>query len=170
LSDDTSIFEVRNSKTRETAQALVAAAQFMARDSLMTASVGIGVGVIIRRANQVLLGRRLSAPGAGTWQFPGGKLDFGEDIEACAARETLEEAGIVVCPVARGPYTSDLFTAAGPHYVTLFVIADYVSGEPRAMEPTKCEGWSWHEWAAMPRPLFLPIENLLKQNFSPFSF
>jgi 8-oxo-dGTP diphosphatase len=136
----------------------------------MTSSVGIGVGVIIRRNNLVLLGRRLSAPGAGTWQFPGGKLDFGEDIEACAARETREEAGLVVRAVARGPYTSDVFAASGPHYVTLFVIADYVSGEPRAMEPAKCEGWSWHAWDALPRPLFLPIENLLKQNFSPFTF
>jgi 8-oxo-dGTP diphosphatase len=135
----------------------------------MTSSVGIGVGVIIRRDKKVLLGRRLSPPGAGTWQFPGGKLDFGEEIEACAARETLEEAGIVVRPIARGPYTSDLFAPSGPHYVTLFVIADYVSGEPRAMEPTKCDGWSWHAWDALPRPLFLPIENLRKTGFSPFS-
>jgi 8-oxo-dGTP diphosphatase len=136
----------------------------------MTGSVGIGVGVIVRHNNHVLLGRRLAPPGANTWQFPGGKLEFGESIEACAARETLEEAGIVIRPIARGPFTSDVFSAQGPHYVTLFVVADLASGEPRALEPTKCEGWEWHEWDALPRPLFLPIENLLKLNFSPFHF
>jgi 8-oxo-dGTP diphosphatase len=36
------------------------------------------------------------------------------------------------------------------------------------MEPEKCEGWEWFEWDQLPRPLFLPIENLLKQSFDPF--
>lgn len=134
----------------------------------MTTQVGIGVGVIVRSADRVLLGRRLAPPGTQTWQFPGGKLEFGERVEDCAAREALEEAGIVIKPVRRGPFTSDVFSPEGPHYVTLFVVADLVSGEPRALEPTKCEGWSWHAWNALPRPLFLPIENLLKAGFSPF--
>jgi len=134
----------------------------------MEKQVGIGVGVIVRHKSRVLLGRRLAPPGANTWQFPGGKLEFGESVEDCAARETLEEAGIVIRPVARGPFTSDVFAPSGPHYVTLFVIADLISGEPRALEPTKCEAWSWRDWHALPRPLFLPIENLLKTGFSPF--
>lgn len=134
----------------------------------MNRSVGIGIGVIVRDKKRVLLGRRLAPPGANTWQFPGGKLEFGESIEDCAAREALEEAGIVIRPVARGPFTSDVFSEQGPHYVTLFVIADLVSGEPRAFEPTKCAGWEWHAWSSLPRPLFLPIENLLKTGFSPF--
>ncbi len=80
--------------------------------------VGIGVYVILRHEGRVLLGRRLTPPGAHTWQFPGGKLEFGETIEACAARETLEEAGIVVGQLVRGPYTSDVFGPGEPHDVT----------------------------------------------------
>lgn len=130
-------------------------------------SVGIGVGVIVRHEGRVLLGRRLSPPGVGTWQFPGGKLEVGESVEACAAREALEEAGIVIRPVARGPYTNDVFGPGEPHYVTLFVVTDLVSGTPETREPTKCEGWSWHQWHALPRPLFLPIENLLAAGWAP---
>lgn len=129
--------------------------------------VGIGVGVIVRHEGRVLLGRRLVPPGADTWQFPGGKLEFGESVEDCAARETLEEAGIVIGNCRRGPYTNDIFGPGAPHYVTLFVIADLLSGTPAALEPTKCAAWSWHRWDALPRPLFLPIENLLATGFSP---
>jgi 8-oxo-dGTP diphosphatase len=131
-------------------------------------TVGVGVGVIVRHEGRVLLGRRLAPPGAQTWQFPGGKLEVGEGVEACAARETLEEAGIVIGRFARGPYTSDVFGPGEPHYVTLFVVADLVSGVPVVCEPTKCADWSWHDWNALPRPLFLPIEHLLETGFSPF--
>jgi 8-oxo-dGTP diphosphatase len=128
--------------------------------------VGIGVGVIVRHEGRVLLGRRLAPPGANTWQFPGGKLEFGETVEACAARETLEEAGIVIGDLARGPYTSDVFGRDEAHYVTLFVVAALISGVPEVREPTKCTHWSWYRWGALPRPLFQPIESLLATGFS----
>lgn len=125
------------------------------------------MGVIVRHQGRVLLGRRLAPPGAQTWQFPGGKLEFGESVEDCAARETLEEAGIVIGNLARGPFTSDVFGPGEPHYVTLFVVAELISGEPTVCEPTKCADWSWHRWNALPRPLFQPIESLLAAGFSP---
>jgi len=27
------------------------------------------------------------------------------------------------------------------------------------------EGWGWHDWQALPQPLFLPLQNLLLQGF-----
>jgi 8-oxo-dGTP diphosphatase len=37
------------------------------------------------------------------------------------------------------------------------------------MEPEKLEKWEWFKWENLPSPLFLPIKNLKKQNFYPFS-
>jgi mutator protein MutT len=126
----------------------------------------IGVAVIVVRQGRVLLGKRINAHGAGTWQFPGGHLEYGETIEACARRELMEEAGLSIGSLRLGPFTNDFFEAEKKHYVTLFVIADQTTGDPVVREPEKCERWDWFPWAQLPRPRFLPIVNLLKQNFT----
>src|SRR5262249_45475485 len=53
-----------------------------------------GVGVVVLRDSRVLLGRRLSPHGYGTWSFPGGKPLPGESAHECALRELSEETGI----------------------------------------------------------------------------
>ena len=126
----------------------------------------IGVAVIVVRQGRVLLGKRKNSHGAGTWQFPGGHLEYGESIEACARRELMEEAGLTIEDMRYGPFTNDFFEAEKKHYVTLFVIADRTTGEPAVREPDKCERWNWFTWAQLPKPRFLPIVNLLKQNFT----
>jgi 8-oxo-dGTP diphosphatase len=128
----------------------------------------IGVGVIVRAGKRVLLGLRKNAHGMGTWSFPGGHLEYGEDVETCAVREVREETGTSITVVRRGPYTNDVFPEEQKHYVTLFVVADLVAGEVEVQEPEQCERWEWFEWSGLPHPLFLPIENLLKTGFDPF--
>jgi len=54
-----------------------------------------GMGAIIFKADSVLLVRRLHPPRAGEWTIPGGKQELGETIEQTAARELMEETGIV---------------------------------------------------------------------------
>lgn len=127
----------------------------------------IGVAAIVRKGDKVLLGRRKNAHGDGTWQFPGGHLEFNESIKGCARREVFEETGIKIKNLRKGPYTNDIFEKEGRHYVTLFVICDYASGTERVKEPHKCHEWSWFEWNHLPEPSFLPILNLKKQHFSP---
>ena len=125
----------------------------------------IGVAVIVIKNGKVLLGRRKNAHGDGTWAFPGGHLEFCESIEACARREIFEETGVSITNLRYGPFTNDIFQKEGKHYVTLFVLADYESGEPRVKEPDKCEVWQWHPWPPPVKPHFLPVTNLLKQEF-----
>ncbi len=125
----------------------------------------IGVGVIIIKENKILLGKRKKSHGAGSWQFPGGHLEFQESIEDCARREVFEETALEIENIRFGPYTNDIFVQEQKHYVTLYVIADYKAGQLTVCEPEKCEKWDWFDWNLMPEPLFLPIQNLLKQKF-----
>lgn len=127
----------------------------------------VGVGIIVKKGGKVLLGKRKGSHGEGTWSFPGGHLDFGEELEECVRRELAEETGLTARNIRFGAVTNDLFRAEGKHYVTLFMVADHEAGEPKALEPDKCEKWEWFEWQKLPKPLFLTIENLLRQGFRP---
>ena len=84
-----------------------------------------------------------------------------------AIRETREELGIEIGEARPVAFTNDIFADEDKHYVTLFVQAKLKAGEPRIMEPDKIADIGWFAWDEMPRPLFLPIENLLKQRYRP---
>ena len=56
----------------------------------------VGVGAVIVEADRVVLIRRRYEPLAGQWSLPGGTLELGETLEQGAAREMLEETGLVV--------------------------------------------------------------------------
>jgi ADP-ribose pyrophosphatase YjhB (NUDIX family) len=118
-----------------------------------------GVGVLVVRDGNVLLGRRLSPHGYGTWSCPGGKPHAGETTVDCALRELAEETGLK----ARGPRVVfevvDGFPESRLVYRTRFVEVDAV-GSPSVCEPDKTEGWQWHPWSSLPAPLFAPVASL----------
>jgi len=135
----------------------------------MTERPKVGVGVIIIKDDKILLGKRKNAHGEGGWCYPGGHLEYGESWEACSRRETMEETGIAIKNIRFGGVTNDIFENEQKHYITICMVADFASGEVKLMESDKCEKWEWFEWDKLPRPLFLPTQNLLKQNFNPFN-
>ena len=127
----------------------------------------VGVGVLVLRAGRVLLGERRGSHGAGTWALPGGHLEFGETVAACASRETLEETGLRLGRVERAAWTEDRFEAEGRHYLTLFVSCADATGEPVVREPAKCVQWAWFCWTALQTPLFPPLQNLVASGYIP---
>ena len=129
--------------------------------------VGVGVGVIVLHQGLVLLGRRRGSHGAGTWSAPGGRLEYGEEIEACAARELKEETGLTASSIELGPYSNDLFPEVREQYITVFVVARGITGNPVNMEPEKCEGWAWFKWGSWPSPLFAPVKSILGIGWRP---
>lgn len=120
----------------------------------------IGVGVVVINDGKVLLGKRKGAHGVGDWSFAGGHLELKESVEECAKRELEEETGLKALSLKLGPWTEDVIEN-DKHYVTLFVFVNAFEGEPKLLEPNKCEGWKWFDWKNLPSPLFLPIKSLI---------
>ncbi len=99
----------------------------------------IGVAVIWNDAGQILIDRR--KPGGkmgGLWEFPGGKVEPGESIATCVAREVQEELGIQIA-VGESLMTID-------HDYTEFTLTLHVhhcrhlSGVPQTIE---CDEIRW---------------------------
>lgn len=126
----------------------------------------IGLAVFIRREGRILLGHRIGSHGAHTWALPGGHLEFGESFQTCAEREVLEETGMHIGLLRPVGFTNDMFEQENKHYVTLFFLTDESTSEPKILEPEKCLEWKWCAWDNLPQPLFLPLQNFLKQGIS----
>jgi len=90
--------------------------------------VVVVAAAIVERDERFLLTRRLQGTHlAGAWEFPGGKCEPGESLEACLARELMEELA-VGCTVGR----SILVTrhAYAERTVELHFFATTLSGDP----------------------------------------
>jgi 8-oxo-dGTP diphosphatase len=124
----------------------------------------VGICVVIIKDNKVLLGKRNEDPNKadselhreGTWSCPGGILEFGEKIEDCAKRETIEETGIKINKIKLISVTNDIVSDA--HFVTLGFLCEDFKGEPKVMEPDEITEWKWFFIDNLPKPMFFPSE------------
>ena len=93
----------------------------------------VAVGVILDAQRRILLSRRAAdAHQGGLWEFPGGKVEDGESLQAALARELREELDIV--PGRTSPLLQ-VRHDYGDKQVLLdvHVVWDF-SGEPRGLE------------------------------------
>ncbi len=130
-------------------------------------TVKVGVGTLIfDLRGQLLLGRRKSSHGNGTWCPPGGHLEFGESFEQAAIREAQEETGLVLQPQSLQivGITNDFFAESERHYVTVMMRAGGFEGTPQLKEPDKFEEWQWFDLSVLPENLFLPVQNFFKKH------
>ena len=116
-----------------------------------------GVGCIVHRAGRFLLVRHHD----GRWGPPGGHLDFGESIEDCARRETLEETGVRVTNPEFVAVTNDLLAGGEKHYVTVWMRAEADETASITQEQAEIAAVGWFAPDSLPAPLFPYFENLL---------
>jgi len=121
----------------------------------------VGVSVLIRQGARILLEKRSKVPMEGAWKAPGGHMEFGEIPEHAALREVHEELGIEIDNLKFRTVTNDVFEADKKHYVTIWMEANYVSGEPTVKAPYEETEIGWFTWDSLPQPLYLPLQHLL---------
>lgn len=129
--------------------------------------VGVGVTILLTWGNRLLLAKRKGSHGEGTWDTPGGHIEPGESVEACAIRETLEETNIQInADIKEIGYTEDFFELEKKHYITCVVRVD-IDGSlvtPRIIEPEKFSTeWAWYDISQLPDPLFIPVKNAIQK-------
>ena len=98
-------------------------------------SIVTAVGCVFR-GDRMLLIKRGQEPSKGQWSVPGGAIELGEKIYDAVRREVREECGIEI-EVVRVVNVADSIVPdeAGLvrfHYVPVYVLARYVSGEAQA--------------------------------------
>lgn len=128
-------------------------------------SVRVGIGVFVFKNGKFLMQQRQGAHGAGSWSIPGGHLEFGESFEDTARREAKEETDLDITNIRFGAVTNDHFSEEGKHYVTVWMLSDWLAGTESITEPDKCLKQKWHTFDNLPSPLFLPWEQLLASEF-----
>lgn len=90
--------------------------------------VDVTAAVIVRGGRVLLCQRPKGKSCAGLWEFPGGKVESGETLAACLARECREELGVclrvgrTLCAVTRGELR------------ITFLLAEIAQGQPQLRE------------------------------------
>jgi ADP-ribose pyrophosphatase YjhB (NUDIX family) len=106
----------------------------------------VGVGVVVWRADRVLLIRRGRPPRTGEWGIPGGAQAVGETVFDAAIREVREETGVAIRPVGIidvvDSITRDGMGAIQYHYTLIEVLAEWLAGEAVAASDAEAVRWA----------------------------
>ncbi len=95
--------------------------------------IDVAVGILVKPNGDVLLGQRPEGkPYAGYWEFPGGKVEPGEDILAALKREFMEELGITV--LSGKPWCCVEHVYPHAHVRLYFYLIYEWEGEPQSLE------------------------------------
>lgn len=131
----------------------------------------VASAALIEEAGRVLLVRRTNEPFRGAWTLPAGFVDAGEDPADAAARECLEETGLVVRILQVMDVVAGREHPRGADFVIVYR-AEIVSGELMAADDADAVGWFAHgelpvlafratqkilkDWSANPSDFLLP--------------
>ena len=126
----------------------------------------VGCVAVVRREGRVLLARRSVPPGAGRWGFPGGHLELGETVQACAKRELEEETRITADAIGTldviDRIERDEEGRVRSHFALIAVALEWRSGEGEAIDDASALGWFTPD-EARSLELFPQVEELMTE-------
>ena len=130
--------------------------------------IKVGIGIIVRDGNKILLGHRcdnckdtggIYEPGS--WTLPGGKQEYNETVLEGAKREVKEETNLDVSNLSIFGVADDI--QPGKHFVTIQIVSNKFEGELKNMEPTKHSEWKWFDINNLPEKIYYPSKKYLKE-------
>lgn len=129
--------------------------------------IKVGVGVVIEKDGQILLGHKVNnykdtggIYEPDSWTLPGGKQEYAETIEECAIREVKEETNLDISEVKVFGASDDI--APNKHFITVHTTAKYVSGEVTVMESDKIDEWKFFPLDDLPENIYSPSQKTIK--------
>ncbi|MBS1595566.1 MAG: NUDIX domain-containing protein [Bacteroidetes bacterium] len=113
--------------------------------------IGVGVGgIIVNDEHKILLLLRNKNPEKGCWSIPGGRVEFGEDVEDAIKREVKEELNISVEIVRLLRVTNHILEDKKVHWLSPAFELKYKSGELMNCEPDSHSTFKWFSLDSLP--------------------
>lgn len=109
--------------------------------------IGVGVGAaIVNEESKILLAKRGKKVinESGLWETPGGKIEFGDTQVETLIREMNEEFGIEIEVLELTNVCDHILPNEGQHWLAPQYLAKHIKGEPKILEPEKCEEIGWY--------------------------
>lgn len=134
--------------------------------------IGVGGGVLILNdeGEALLMKRGKNVRNeSGWWSKPGGGVKFGETAIEAMKREMKEELDIEIEITGYLPHTDHIIESENQHWTSFNFIAHITKGEPKNMEPEKCDAIEWFVLDKLPKKITQttsePIENYINKKY-----
>jgi 8-oxo-dGTP diphosphatase len=126
--------------------------------------IGVGVGgMIFNQDGKVFLAKRgeQATNERFLWEFPGGKVNFGERLTDALRREFLEEYGMEIEIIKLLDVFDHILLEGQEHWISSTFIARHVAGVPKILEPQKCLEIGYFPLNLLPEPRSIISEDNL---------
>lgn len=121
----------------------------------------VAAAVLVEEGSRVLLVRRVNEPHRGQWTLPAGFVNGGEDPAEAAARECLEETGLIVRITRVHDVIAGREHERGADFIIVYV-AEVVSGD---MSPADdADAVEWFERSNLPPLAFKATQKVLNSD------
>lgn len=118
--------------------------------------IGVGVGaILVDSQGRLFLAKRgdKAKNERGSWEFPGGSVEYGETLAEALKREMFEEYGVEIAVGELLDVVDHILPGERQHWVSPTYICRILQGEPRIVEPEKCAAIGWFSPDGVPAPL-----------------